>query len=143
MTLLSVLFLIDGVPSSSTPITSMVWKQQACFQSAVNSSKQSETPSGNSLEEVLFVLSQDGKINVVEGDTGTMISSRPLHIKESTAVSMYVIGKYKFHQEHYIFSFMELGISFKNENSKRFFVSQRIASQPLKHHQMTSTGRNP
>lgn len=91
MTLLSVFFLIDGVPSSSTPITSMVWKQQACFQSAVNSSKQSETPSGNSLEEVLFVLSQDGKINVVEGDTGTMISSRPLHIKESTAVSMYVI----------------------------------------------------
>ncbi|KAJ1381193.1 WD40/YVTN repeat-like-containing domain superfamily, partial [Sesbania bispinosa] len=91
MTIFSVLFLIDGVPSSSSPITSMVWKKQACFQSAVNGSKQSETPSGNSLEEILFVLSRDGKVNVVEGDTGKMISSRPLQMKESTAISMYVI----------------------------------------------------
>lgn len=103
MTSLSVLFLIDGVPSSTSPITTMVWKQQACFQSALNSPKQPETPSGNSLEEILFVLSQDGKINVVEGDTGKMISSRPIHVKESTAISMYVIGKYKFHQEHKIY----------------------------------------
>ena len=96
MTSLSVLFLIDGVPSSSSPITSMIWKERAHFQSAANSLKHSET-SGNSLEEIIFVLSRDGKINVVEGDTGKMISSRPLHMKESTAISMYVIGKYKFH----------------------------------------------
>lgn len=102
MNLLSVLFLIDGVPSSSSPITSMVWKQQACFQSAVNSPKKVETPSEKSLEEILFILSRDGKINVVEGDTGKTISSRPFHVKESTAISMYVIGKYKFHQEYYI-----------------------------------------
>ncbi|XP_058761940.1 uncharacterized protein LOC131635341 [Vicia villosa] len=88
---LSVLFLIDGVPSSSSPITSMVWRQQACFQSAVNSPKKVETPSGKSLEEILFILSRDGKINVVEGDTGKTISSRPFHVKESTAISMYVI----------------------------------------------------
>ncbi|XP_061348834.1 uncharacterized protein LOC133294202 isoform X2 [Gastrolobium bilobum] len=91
MTSFSVLFRIDGVPSSSSPITSLVWKQRACCQSPANSLKQSETPSGNSLEEILFILSQDGKINVVEGDTGKMISSRPLHVKESTAISMYVI----------------------------------------------------
>ncbi|XP_027349377.1 uncharacterized protein LOC113860986 isoform X2 [Abrus precatorius] len=91
MTSLSVLFLIDGVPSSSSPITSMVWKHEACFQDAVNSLKQSETPSGHSLEETLFVLSRDGKINVVDGDSGKMISSRALHVKESSAISMYVI----------------------------------------------------
>ncbi|KAK7256904.1 hypothetical protein RIF29_30478 [Crotalaria pallida] len=87
----SVLFLIDGVPNSSSAITSMVWKEHAYFVSAVNSFKQSETASGNSLEEIIFILSRDGKINIVEGDTGKMISSRPLHVKESTAVSMYVI----------------------------------------------------
>ncbi|XP_020235711.1 uncharacterized protein LOC109815404 isoform X2 [Cajanus cajan] len=91
MSSLSVLFMIDGVPSSSSPITSLVWKQEACFQSDVNSLKQSETASGNSLEEILFVLSQNGKINIVDGDTGKMISSRPLDVKESTAISMYVI----------------------------------------------------
>lgn len=101
----SVLFLSDGVPNSNSPIISMVWKQEACFQSTANSPKQPETPSGNSFEEILFVLSRDGKINVVEGDTGKMISSRPMHVKESTAISMYVIGKYKFHQKHNIFSF--------------------------------------
>ncbi|KAG4936889.1 hypothetical protein JHK84_050994 [Glycine max] len=66
MTSLSVLFLIDGVPSSSSPITSLVWKQEAYFLSGVNSLKQSETDSGNSLEEILFVLSRDGKINIVD-----------------------------------------------------------------------------
>ncbi|KAK7339895.1 hypothetical protein VNO77_20581 [Canavalia gladiata] len=91
MTSLSVLFFIDGVPSSSSPITSMIWKQEARLQSAVNSLKQSETLSGNSPEEILFVSSQDGKINIVDGDSGKMISSRPLHVKESTTISMYVI----------------------------------------------------
>lgn len=103
MTSLSVLFLIDGVPSSSSPITSLVWKLEACFQNAVNSLKQSETPSENTLEEILFVSSRDGKINIIDGNSGKMISSRPLHVKESTAISMYVIGKYRFHQEHSIF----------------------------------------
>ena len=65
---------------------------------------QSETDSGNSLEEILFVLSRDGKINIVDSDSGKIICSRPLQVKESTAISMYVIGKYKFHQEHSIFS---------------------------------------
>lgn len=88
---LSVLFLIDGVPSSSSPITSLVWRQQACFQSDVNSPRKPETPSGNSHEEILFILSRDGKISVVEGDTGKTVSNRPLHLKESTAISMYVI----------------------------------------------------
>ncbi|KAK7395097.1 hypothetical protein VNO78_15639 [Psophocarpus tetragonolobus] len=91
ITSLSVLFLIDGVPSSSSAITSLVWKQEASLQSEVNSLKQSETASGNSTEEILFVLSRDGKINVVDCDNGKMVSNRPLHVKESTAISMYVI----------------------------------------------------
>ncbi|CAJ1806225.1 unnamed protein product [Sphenostylis stenocarpa] len=90
MTSLSVLFLIDGAPCSTSPITSLLWKQEAFFQSYVNLKQ--DTASGNSLEEILFVLSQDSKINIVDGNSGKMISSRPLHVKESTAISMYVIG---------------------------------------------------
>lgn len=72
--------------------------------------KQSDTASGNSLEEILFVLSQDSKINIVDGNSGKMISSRPLHVKESTAISMYVIGKYKFHEEHSTFFALEISL---------------------------------
>ncbi|KAL9315324.1 hypothetical protein ACSQ67_016325 [Phaseolus vulgaris] len=75
MTSLSVLFLIDGAPCSTSPITSLVWKQEACFQSYVNL-KQSDTVSGNSLEEILFVLSQDSKLNIVdEGSISTSEAS--------------------------------------------------------------------
>ncbi|MED6130954.1 hypothetical protein PIB30_005608 [Stylosanthes scabra] len=92
MTSLSVLSMINGIQSSSSPITSLVWKEEACFRSALNSPKQSETSNtGNSFKEVIFILSRDGKINIVEGETGKMISSQPLHVKESTAISIYVI----------------------------------------------------
>ncbi|XP_019450333.1 PREDICTED: uncharacterized protein LOC109352642 isoform X2 [Lupinus angustifolius] len=91
MTSSSVMFLIDGVPNSTSAITSLVWKEQAHFLSALNILNQSETNSGNSHEGILFILSRDGKVNVVDGHTGKMISSQPLHVKESTAISMYVI----------------------------------------------------
>ncbi|OIW07459.1 hypothetical protein TanjilG_24321 [Lupinus angustifolius] len=88
MTSSSVMFLIDGVPNSTSAITSLVWKEQAHFLSALNILNQSETNSGNSHEGILFILSRDGKVNVVDGHTGKMISSQPLHVKESTAISI-------------------------------------------------------
>ncbi|KAI4353370.1 hypothetical protein L6164_002328 [Bauhinia variegata] len=91
MTSLSLLFMIDGIPSSSSPITSMAWKECTSIHGLVNGLEQSETTAGNSLGEILFILSQDGKVNIIEGNTGKMIPSRPLHLKESTAVSMYLI----------------------------------------------------
>ncbi|CAL0302627.1 unnamed protein product [Lupinus luteus] len=91
MTSSSVMFLIDGAPNSTSAITSLVWKEQAHFLSAVNILNQPKTTSGNSHEGILFILSRDGKINIAEGHTGKMISSQPLHVKESTAISMYVI----------------------------------------------------
>ncbi|QCE11939.1 syntaxin binding protein 5 [Vigna unguiculata] len=75
MTSFSVLFLIDGAPGSTSPIISLVWKQEVCFQSYVNL-KQSDTAAGNSLEEILFVLSQDSIINIVdEGSISTSEAS--------------------------------------------------------------------
>ncbi|XP_028760928.1 uncharacterized protein LOC114719585 isoform X2 [Neltuma alba] len=91
MTSLAVLFLIDGVPSSSSPIISIAWKDHSFIHTAVNSPKQPNTATGNSLEEIIYVMSQNGKVNVIDSVTGKMICNRPLHVKESTAISMYVI----------------------------------------------------
>lgn len=94
----SVLFLIEGVSSSSSPIISMTWKELTHTDSLVKSPKQSETKiSINPAGEVIFVLTKDAKINVIDVSTGNMISTRPWHLKkESVAISMYVIGKYYF-----------------------------------------------
>ena len=93
---LSVLFLIDAVSSSSSPIISMTWKELTDTHSLVKSPKHSETKVPvNSAEEVIFVLTKDAKINLFEGGTGNMISTRPWHLKRpAVAISMYVIGKY-------------------------------------------------
>ncbi|KAI9115963.1 hypothetical protein K1719_012893 [Acacia pycnantha] len=91
MTSLAVLFLIDGVPSSSSPIISIAWKDQSFVHTAMNSPKQPNTTMGNSPEEIIYVISQDGKVNVIDSVTGKMICNRPLHLKESTAISMYVL----------------------------------------------------
>lgn len=42
-------------------------------------------------EELLFTLTQDAKVNVVDSKTGNPISSQPLHLKKHTAISMYVL----------------------------------------------------
>lgn len=91
---LSVLFLIDAVSSSSSPIISMTWKELTDTHSLVKSPKHSETKVPvNSAEEVIFVLTKDAKINLFEGGTGNMISTRPWHLKKpAVAISMYVIA---------------------------------------------------
>ncbi|XP_059428888.1 uncharacterized protein LOC132162629 isoform X1 [Corylus avellana] len=90
----SVLFLIEGVSSSSSPIISMTWKELTHTDSLVKSPKHSETKiSTNPAGEVMFVLTKDAKINVIDVSTGNMVSTRPWHLKkESVAISMYVIA---------------------------------------------------
>uniref|UniRef100_A0A2N9H7E9 V-SNARE coiled-coil homology domain-containing protein n=1 Tax=Fagus sylvatica TaxID=28930 RepID=A0A2N9H7E9_FAGSY len=89
---LSVLFLIDAVSSSSSPIISMTWKELTDTHSLVKSPKHSETKVPvNSAEEVIFVLTKDAKINLFEGGTGNMISTRPWHLKKP-AVAISIIS---------------------------------------------------
>nr|XP_016437564.1 PREDICTED: uncharacterized protein LOC107763591 isoform X2 [Nicotiana tabacum]XP_016437565.1 PREDICTED: uncharacterized protein LOC107763591 isoform X2 [Nicotiana tabacum] len=55
------------------------------------SPKQSELPE-NHMEELMFVLTEDAKIYVIDGGSGKTSSLEPLHLKKvSTAISMYVI----------------------------------------------------
>ncbi|XP_058214553.1 uncharacterized protein LOC131326025 isoform X2 [Rhododendron vialii] len=87
----SVLFLTDCLSATSSPIISVAWT------SFIRSPKNSGPKSlDKSQEELIFMLTKDAKVYVIDGVAGTVISSRPVHLKkQSTAISMYVIGKYE------------------------------------------------
>lgn len=95
MNSLSVVFFIDDVSLSKSPVISISW-QITNTHGLLKSPKQSEANIlANSAEEVLFILTKDSNINVIDGHTGKSICSRAWKMKkESFAISMYVIGKY-------------------------------------------------
>ncbi|WCJ28042.1 transducin family protein / WD-40 repeat family protein [Euphorbia peplus] len=90
---LAVLFSSDCLSSSTSPVVSLTWKKSENVSSLVKNPKHSETDIlVNNAEEVLFVLTKDAFLNIVDGSTGSMISSHPWHQKKkSIAISMYVI----------------------------------------------------
>lgn len=96
---LSILFFIEDVSFSSSPVISMTWKEITNPQGLLKSSKLSETKAPvHPAEEVMFILTKDTNIHLICGNTGNMIIPRPWHSKkDSIAISMYVIGKYRFH----------------------------------------------
>uniref|UniRef100_A0A5B7B8W9 V-SNARE coiled-coil homology domain-containing protein n=1 Tax=Davidia involucrata TaxID=16924 RepID=A0A5B7B8W9_DAVIN len=93
MSSLSVLFLTDSVSGPSSPVISMTWKAFMHRNGSVKSPKQSGSNiPDNPVEELMFILTRGAKVHVIDGGTGNMISSRPMHLKkQSTAISMYVI----------------------------------------------------
>ncbi|XP_010676759.1 uncharacterized protein LOC104892503 isoform X2 [Beta vulgaris subsp. vulgaris] len=84
---LSVLFSTDSVASSKFRVISVILKT---FLDAHGSSRNPKNIE-QSEEELLFTLTQDAKVNVIDSKTGSPVSSQPLHLKEHTAISMYVI----------------------------------------------------
>jgi len=97
---LAVLFVTDSTPSSNYPVISVILKKFSDVDGLVKGSKYSgpnyaEQP----MEELMFILAHDSKLNIIGSRTGNPISSRPLHLKKKlTAISMYVIGKSLFIQ---------------------------------------------
>eukprot|EP00268_Persea_americana_P061121 TRINITY_DN7687_c0_g1_i1.p1 TRINITY_DN7687_c0_g1~~TRINITY_DN7687_c0_g1_i1.p1 ORF type:complete len:1116 (-),score=226.71 TRINITY_DN7687_c0_g1_i1:399-3746(-) len=90
---LSVVFQTDCVPGSSSPVISVAMKVLKQISSIVNSPKhqQPKNPS-NSAEGVLFILTRNAHVVVIDSVTGNRIGSQPFHPKnETTAISMYVI----------------------------------------------------
>ncbi|KAM1597810.1 hypothetical protein EV1_032583 [Malus domestica] len=89
----SVLFFIKDASFSSSPVISMTWKELTNSQWLLKSPKVSETKStANLAEEVMFVLTKDANIHVIDGNAGNLIIPQPWHLKkESIALSMYVI----------------------------------------------------
>lgn len=94
----AVLFVTDSIPSSNYPVISVILKKISDIDGLIKGSKHSgpnyaEQP----MEELMFILTQDSKLNIIDSKTGTPISSRPLHLKKKlTAISMYVIGGSNF-----------------------------------------------
>ncbi|KAM1198450.1 hypothetical protein ACFX2H_009798 [Malus domestica] len=89
----SVLFYIKDASFSSSPVISMIWKELTNSQGLLKSPKVSGTKSTVSpVEEVIFILTKDANIHVIDGNTGNLIIPQPWHLKkESIAISMYVI----------------------------------------------------
>ncbi|KAK4731093.1 hypothetical protein R3W88_024081 [Solanum pinnatisectum] len=91
MTSLSVLFLSDFAAVGSSPLVTLIAKRFVQSDSNSKSPKQSELPE-NRMEELMFILTEDAKIYVIDGGNGKTYGSGPLHLKKvSTAISMYVI----------------------------------------------------
>jgi syntaxin-binding protein 5 len=91
---LTLLFLTTGSANPSSPLISMVWKRYLNYDSHIKSPKTSNTESKvpeDSTTELMFLLTKDSKVHVIDGVNGNMIG-RPLHLKkDSTVISMYVI----------------------------------------------------
>ncbi|KAL6336520.1 hypothetical protein AAG906_022461 [Vitis piasezkii] len=93
MNSLSVLLSMDCISGSSSPVISIIWKAITNNHTLVKSPKHSESEISNDPpKELMFILTKDSKVVVIDGSTGNMINSGPMHLKkESTAISMYVI----------------------------------------------------
>ncbi|XP_021620762.1 uncharacterized protein LOC110621044 isoform X2 [Manihot esculenta] len=91
MSSLSVLFFTDCVSSSSSPVISVTWKNCGSIESLVKSPKETNIVA-NHAEEVMFVLTKDALLNIIDGGSGSMMNSHPWRPKKrSIAISMYVI----------------------------------------------------
>lgn len=92
----SFLFLTDCVSSSNSPVISLAFK--ACPDTCNNSLEPSANKiSTEPLDEVAFILTKDAHIVVMDSTRGDIIGSQLIDPKkESTALSMYILGKFYF-----------------------------------------------
>lgn len=88
----SVIFVTDCISNSKSPITSL--SVRTCptrHNLADKSDNETESAPG---PEVVFVLTKDAQMVLMDCSTGNMISSQPTHPKEkSIAISMHILGK--------------------------------------------------
>lgn len=106
---LSAAFITDSISSTSSPLISVLWKVFA-FGPAKSLNQPGLKIPDNVAGEFLFVLTKDARIYVVDGNNGKRICSRPVHPKkQSSAITMYVIGKYCLSMaKYYLYFFLYL-----------------------------------
>ncbi|KAL1533424.1 hypothetical protein AAHA92_33309 [Salvia divinorum] len=88
----SVIFVTDCISISKSPITSLSVRTCPTYHNpADKSDNETESASG---PEVVFVLTKDAQMVLVDCSTGNMISSQPTHPKEkSIAISMHILDQ--------------------------------------------------
>lgn len=88
----SVIFVTDCISNSKSPITSLSVRTCPTRQNPDDKSdNETESASG---PEVVFVLTKDAQMVLMDCSTGNMISSQPTNPEEkSIAISMHILGK--------------------------------------------------
>ncbi|KAL8497635.1 hypothetical protein ACS0TY_021098 [Phlomoides rotata] len=72
---------------------STVFSKALAYETTKNTNESAPKAPDNFRGESIFVLTEDASIYVVDGYNGSMISSRPVQLKnKSTSISMLVIG---------------------------------------------------
>lgn len=89
MSSLSVLFFTDCVSSSSSPVISVTWKNCGSIESLVKSPKETNIVA-NHAEEVMFVLTKDALLNIIDGGSGSMMNSHPWRPKKEINCNFHV-----------------------------------------------------
>ncbi|XP_011095024.1 uncharacterized protein LOC105174577 isoform X2 [Sesamum indicum] len=83
---LSVAFITESI--SNSPVISVLWKTFASENARVTNESVPKIPE-NSTGEHIFILTKDASLYITDGRG--MIISRPVQLKKSTAISLYVI----------------------------------------------------
>ncbi|KAH6777870.1 hypothetical protein C2S51_009182 [Perilla frutescens var. frutescens] len=84
----SVAFITDSIPT--TPVISVLYKAFD-YEMVKKTNESAPKIPDISRGESIFVLTKEGSIYVIDGNNGSMISSRPVQLKKSTAISVYLI----------------------------------------------------
>ena len=90
----SVVFLLDALPSPSSPIisfTSVIFSDTYGLATSLDHSE----PQGQSecAKELILSLRSNLHVDILDGSRGNLVSSLPIsHSKESTAISIYILG---------------------------------------------------
>lgn len=94
MNSLSALFLTDIISSPNSTLKSMICK--VLVDGQVEHLKHSGIrDTDGQVKNLIFILTMNGAVYAIDSDSGNRIGPRPMRLKkDSTAVSLYVIGKY-------------------------------------------------
>lgn len=97
VTALSVLFCLDCSCNSPSPVISIVWKSALKLHQDQFDEHSKVKNIDDLVDEVVFILTKNAKIHVIDGRTGDKINSNPPQLrKKSIPLSMYVVGKWRF-----------------------------------------------
>jgi syntaxin-binding protein 5 len=90
---LSIIFSGDCASGTNSPVVSLSISNVSASAANDDQSKKGTPQSENFPRDVFLSLTKDARVTLLDSTIGVMISSHLLDHKQTSAVSMYVIGK--------------------------------------------------
>jgi len=90
---LSILFTVDCASGTNSPVVSLGIYSVTTSDAKADESEKETPQKARLLRDFLFSLTKDGCVTVLDCTPGVMMNSHILDQKQSSAISMYVIGK--------------------------------------------------